>query len=102
MIVLNASHYLLCARYYVYVFSNPPVSSAYFATNAEVGYGISARYQCYKAVQLIFRAMCVQWHYPYIYGVILPLNIAIHLPDVPGGTDCPGLTGTMSSLSAWS
>lgn len=79
MKVLNLSHYLLCAKCCL-CFLYDSVSSADFATNAEVGYGIDARYQCYKAAGLRFRAICVQCQSSYIYCLMLLLHIATHLP----------------------
>lgn len=64
----------------VYVSSTTPVSSADFATNAEVGFGIDARYQCYKAAGLRFRAICVQCQSSYTCCLMLLLHIATHLP----------------------
>lgn len=73
----------------VYVFSTTPVSSGDFATNAEVGYGLYARYQCYKAAGLRFRAICVQCQSSYIYCLMLLLHVATHLPWCVGRDECP-------------
>ena len=64
----------------VYVFSTTPISSANFATSAEVGYGMYARYQCYKAAGLRLRAIRVQCQSSYIYCLMMLLQIATHLP----------------------